>query len=90
MKNDKQMPSYTCNKVVSALKIWAIAVKREEGSVIIHPMEEGFFPFTPPESWLERYKGSRDDLGYFIAYEDGYTSWSPTKAFEEGYKLITK
>lgn len=23
--------------------------------------------------------------GYFVRYEDGYTSWSPAKAFEEGY-----
>jgi len=26
--------------------------------------------------------------GYFVEYEDGYQSWSPEKAFEEGYKLI--
>lgn len=28
------------------------------------------------------------DFGYFVLYEDGYHSWSPTKAFEEGYTEI--
>lgn len=23
--------------------------------------------------------------GYFVVYDDGYTSWSPAKAFEDGY-----
>lgn len=30
-----------------------------------------------------------DDPGYYVIYEDGYVSWSPTQAFESGYTLIT-
>lgn len=30
----------------------------------------------------------RGDLGYYVVYEDGHTSWSPTKAFEGGYTRI--
>ena len=26
--------------------------------------------------------------GYYVCYEDGYESWSPAKAFEEGYTRI--
>lgn len=26
--------------------------------------------------------------GYVVRYEDGYTSFSPAKAFEDGYTLI--
>jgi hypothetical protein len=26
--------------------------------------------------------------GYYVIYDDGYTSWSPAKSFEEGYTLI--
>lgn len=26
--------------------------------------------------------------GYRVIYEDGYESWSPKKAFEDGYDLI--
>lgn len=25
---------------------------------------------------------------YYVVYEDGYASWSPAKAFEEGYSQI--
>ena len=28
-----------------------------------------------------------DEHGYLVQYPDGYTSWSPTKAFEEAYRL---
>lgn len=26
--------------------------------------------------------------GYYVRYEDGFESWSPAKAFEEGYTRI--
>lgn len=26
--------------------------------------------------------------GYYVLYEDGFESWSPAKAFEEGYALL--
>lgn len=26
--------------------------------------------------------------GYYVQYDDGYESWSPAKAFEEGYTLV--
>ena len=26
--------------------------------------------------------------GYYVRYEDGYESWSPAEAFEEGYTKI--
>ena len=29
-----------------------------------------------------------DDLGYLVRYPDGYVSWSPTGAFEDGYDLL--
>lgn len=28
------------------------------------------------------------DPGYFLRYEDGFVSWSPTAAFERGYSLL--
>ena len=28
-----------------------------------------------------------DEPGYVVVYEDGYVSWSPAKAFDDGYKL---
>ena len=29
-----------------------------------------------------------NEEGYYVLYNDGYESWSPKKAFEEGYNLI--
>lgn len=29
------------------------------------------------------------DQGYYVKYADGFESWSPTKAFEEGYRRYT-
>lgn len=26
--------------------------------------------------------------GYYVVYTDGYVSWSPAKAFEEGYTKV--
>lgn len=27
--------------------------------------------------------------GYFVVYKDGYESWSPAEAFEEGYTRVS-
>ena len=28
--------------------------------------------------------------GYYVVYDDGYKSFSPAKAFEEGYRLLPR
>lgn len=37
---------------------------------------------------FDRDKFPEPDGGYYVEYEDGYVSWSPTKAFEEGYSVV--
>lgn len=39
-----------------------------------------------PSNFFSR--GSPRIGDYFVRYEDGYVSWSPAKAFEEGYMEI--
>jgi len=86
--NSRQMPKYKCHKVVHALKIAAIEVG-EDGTCTIAPADDGYAPFKTQPGYGERFKGSEDDLGYYVVYGgDGYASWSPTKAFEDGYTLI--
>jgi len=41
-----------------------------------------------PKDFFARSGEPSADLGYFVKYEDGYTSWSPTDAFESGYTEI--
>lgn len=83
----QEMPRYKCHKQVWALKIAAIEIG-EDKSAIIAPSDLNYAPFTTKPGWAERWKGSEGDLGYYVVYDDGYASWSPTKAFEEGYTRI--
>lgn len=83
----KMLPRYRSHKIVQALKIGAIEVN-ENGSAKIAPADAGYEPFTTREGWAVRFQGGEDDLGYFVVYPDGFSSWSPTIAFEEGYAKI--
>lgn len=84
---DLELPFYQSHKTVHALKIAAITFN-ENGSALITPVEEGYEPFTTGEDWGIRYKNYTHDLGYYVLYDDGFESWSPSNAFEEGYTLI--
>ena len=83
-----EMPRYRCHKEVWALKIAAIEIK-QDGSAEIVPHDAAFNLFIAPKEWAERFHGAKeDDPGYYVVYEGGYTSWSPTAAFESGYTPI--
>jgi hypothetical protein len=80
------LPRYRCYKIVRAGKIVAIELEGDLGTMA---------PFYACE--LEG--GLRVSLsdkhhpqigGYVVRYEDGYTSYSPAKAFEEGYTKIVE
>jgi len=84
------IPRYRCHKEVFALKIASVdsvgtdTTTDENPIVTIHFVEDGHSPRTvnlrgrptPEAGW------------YYVIYEDGYASFSPAKAFEEGYTLI--
>lgn len=57
------------------------------GGALIVPAEEGFAPFEVNQEYMTRHRPSVG--GYFVVYADGYKSYSPAKAFEEGYTRIT-
>lgn len=82
-----EMPRYKCHKAVWALKIGAYEVL-EDGSVRISPADKFFTVFTTQRGIAERFHGTEEDQGYYVVYKDGYCSWSPTKAFEDGYTKI--
>lgn len=80
-----EMPRYQCHKKVWALKIAAIEFEKD-GKAKIAPADHGYAPFETRVRYRERFGGDEADLGYYVLYEgDGYESWSPTKAFEDGY-----
>lgn len=84
---DCQLPRYRSHKIVYALKISAIEI-HEDKSATISPDDAGYAVFKTRSGWAERWAGSEDDKGYYVQYGDGFASWSPTKAFEEGYSRI--
>jgi len=81
----KEMPRYQSHKKVWALKIAAIEFDAD-GTATIAPADPGYATIKR-ENFRPKFSGG-DDLGYYVVYKDGYASWSPTKAFEEGYTRI--
>jgi hypothetical protein len=78
----RELPRYRCHKEVWALKIKDI----DPAFGIITPVEEGYAPFEVSEDYLVKHKPYVG--GYYVVYKDGYRSFSPAEAFEDGYTLI--
>ncbi len=79
MTVEREMPRYTCHK-----KVWALKIKEVKGCTIT-PADEGYAPFEVPAEMYLRYTPVAGD--YYVVYQDGYKSFSPAKAFEDGYTL---
>ena len=92
MNTSAPLPQYECHKKVWALKIKEIVRDGEgenretDGSAMITPEEEGFVSFKVDHNFMFKHKPEVG--GYYVIYEDGYKSFSPAKAFEDGYTLI--
>lgn len=78
-----KLPLYQSHKKVRASKIteWVLA---DHGSRLDIVTENGTITLDP--AWALRHKPEVG--GYYVVYEDGYASYSPAQAFEEGYTRI--
>ena len=74
---EKEMPRYVSHKQVWALEIAGIEFHR------LTFKEAGYEPLDTPDEMWARYKPVVGD--FFVQYADGYKSFSPRKAFLEGY-----
>ena len=90
-----EMPRYKCHKEVWALKIAAIVFdsdlaqkenRETDGSATITPTEEGYAAFNVPHDYVRKH--NPEVGGYYVVYKDGYKSFSPASAFEEGYTRV--
>lgn len=77
-------PRYKCHKEVGALKIKDIMHGILASSLVFE--NKDYSPMSVSKDWLDKHKAEIG--GYFVVYDDGYKSYSPAKAFEEGYTLI--
>jgi len=85
------MPRYQSHKQVWALKIAdvldpTIDGNESDGSRLIVPADAGFATFRVPAEYVRKHDPKPG--GYFVQYEDGYTSFSPAEAFDGGYTRI--
>lgn len=74
-------PQYQCHKTVGAFQIGS--VDRLKDAVLVRPKERGLAPARMTHAWADRHKP--EPGGYFVVYQDGYSSYSPKEAFESGY-----
>ncbi len=81
----REMPCYRCHKLVHALKIAHIGGTESDGHWI-SPEEEDYADFRVSIAYLQKHQPKIG--GYYVVYADGYESFSPAKAFEEGYTRL--
>lgn len=78
------MPRYKCHKEVWALKIADLKpCFPDDGTLMMTPADSGFAPILLDAAFVAKHKPQVG--GYYVVYKDGYKSWSPAQAFEEGY-----
>jgi len=81
-----EMPRYKCHKEVWALKIANIKSDGEGCTALILPEDARYAVFKVSADYMEKHKPEVG--GYYVVYKDGYLSYSPAEAFEEGYTLV--
>jgi hypothetical protein len=86
-----ELPRYVCHKEVNAPKIKEVIVHDPPEGVPfagahLMPENERYAPIPVDADWFRRHDPSGP--GYYVVYPDGYKSWSPVEAFEQGYTKI--
>jgi hypothetical protein len=80
-----QFPVYKCHKEVCALKIKEVKFSPQVGNTLV-PENNAFAEFFVTDEFIAKHHPEAG--GYWVRYADGYQSYSPAKAFEEGYALL--
>lgn len=75
------LPRWKSHKIVQAAKIVAI-----DGHVLQLEVDGTRVKVHADTEYLIKHKPQVG--GYWVVYDDGYTSWSPAEAFEAGYTRI--
>lgn len=86
MPEKQPLPKYVCHKEVQAIKIRSVAYSPGTNGYTIIPCESGIAPIHVSTEWQDKHGAKQG--GYFVRYVDGYESFSPAKAFEEGYSAV--
>jgi len=84
VSEELNLPRYKCHKEVRAARIRGIIINEGTGGASLCFKD---YPNIEVDH-LFMTKHNPSSGGYYVVYDDGYTSWSPAKAFEDGYTLI--
>ena len=79
------LPCWQSHKIVEAAPITSIHRGPDPRWVEVKVGVETL-RFEVPANFFSRGLPSQDD--YFVRYDDGYLSWSPKQAFDEGYAQV--
>lgn len=82
------MKRYVSHKEVDAAKILEVINNPDIFVLVVEGQDD---TELVTNEWIAKHSdnGAQELVGgYFVRYADGYTSWSPAGAFEEGYTLI--
>src|ERR1035438_3716874 len=80
------MPRWKCHKEVFAFKIKEINLVTGADEFGAQFLSDEGVAWLVSKVYLEKHNPKID--GYYVLYDGGYESWSPAKAFEEGYTRI--
>ena len=83
-----RMPRYKCHKEVWALKIREVRTVTLNGQPMteIVPEDDKYATFLVGSEYVKKHEPYSG--GYYVVYDDGYTSFSPAEAFENGYTRL--
>lgn len=80
------MKTYKSHKTVKALKIGRMEGPLEGGEFLLFCADEPNCYQLVDRAFMEKHLPHAG--GYFVEYGDGYQSFSPARAFEEGYSEV--
>lgn len=89
MTDTSNMPAYECHKTVHALEVASVGNYKNNPELGRLIRTVGFTDGTSrdlKDDMFRRYLPQPGD--FYVVYEDGYESFSPRKAFLDGYKAI--
>lgn len=81
------LPRYRCHKEVSALKIASIdRCELPNTGARLEFTEPEYEPIDVSGKWIEKHDPKVG--GYYVRYDDDYSSFSPAEPFESGYTRL--
>ena len=79
-----KLPTYQSHKRVEAFKIELIVTGEDGGKLV--PEDATLDKIHVTKEYMDKHEPQVG--GYYVRYADGYESWSPAEAFEDGYAQI--